>query len=128
MKAYTGVILSLLSLPHGSSFTPAFRLLLPTNLPTKGHGGVLYMAKSKSLNKQADLRRKMELAKQQKEEKIVESGLTLELTAQEIKERNDRLRFEELLKKEAGNVLNDYGSDSYLNKQQEEEEIAAARK
>lgn len=86
------------------------------------------MAKSKSLSKQADLRRKMELAKQQKEQEIVQSGLTLELTAQEIKERNDRLRFQELLKKEAGNVLNDYGSDSYLNKQQEEEEITAARK
>lgn len=126
MRAYyTGTVLSLLvASPQCSSFTPSFRL------PTKGqsHGVLLHMAKSKSLIKQADLRRKMELAKQQKEEEIVQLGLTLELTAQEIKERNDRLRFQELLKKEGGNVLNDYGSDGYLNKQQEEEEMTAARK
>ena len=120
MKAYA--FITLFAFPQCRSFTPSFRL------PHKGNSVILlHMAKSKSLSKQADLRRKMELAKQQKEEVIVQSGVTLELSAREIKERNDRLRFEELLKKEAGNVLNDYGSDSYLTNQQEEEEITAAR-
>ncbi|GAX24510.1 hypothetical protein FisN_18Lh062 [Fistulifera solaris] len=125
MMTYRAAVLGLLALPHGSdSFTPSI-LHHPSSNTQPSH---LLMAKSKSLNKQADLRRKMERVKQQKEEEIVQSGMIIELTAQEIKERNDRLRFEELLKKEAGNVLNDYGSDSYLSKQQEEEEITAARK
>jgi hypothetical protein len=124
MKKYSAVVLGLLTLPHCSdSFTPSI-----LHFPSRGQPSLLNMAKSKSLNKQADLRRKMERVKQQKEEEIVQSGMTIELTAQEIRERNDRLRFEELLKKEAGNVLNDYGLDSYLSKQQEEEEITAARK
>ena len=50
------------------------------------------------------------------------------LTEREIRERNDRLRFEELLRKGSASVLNDYSSDGYLNKQQEEEEIDAFRK
>ncbi|KAL7563005.1 hypothetical protein ACA910_013529 [Epithemia clementina (nom. ined.)] len=48
------------------------------------------------------------------------------LSEKEIKERNDRLRFAELLKKSAASVWNDYSKDGYLNKQQEEEEILAA--
>jgi hypothetical protein len=88
------------------------------------------MAKS-SLKKQADLRRKLELAKQQNKEEDddnqpVASKKSL-LTDKEIKERNDRLRFEELLQKGSSSVLNDYSSDGYLNKNQEEEEIDAAR-
>ena len=50
------------------------------------------------------------------------------LSDEEIQERNDRLRFEELLKKGSANVFNDYSSGGYLNKQQEEEEIDAYRK
>ena len=90
---------------------------------------------NKSKNKQADLQRKMELAKQQK---LKEQGLDepeaattnqQQLSPQEIKERNDRKRFEQLLQRENMNkMLNDYTSDGYLNKQQEEEEITAARK
>jgi hypothetical protein len=84
-------------------------------------------------NKQAELKRKMEIAKQQKEidgeEVPVIDDVTekTSLTDIEIKEQNDRLRFQELLKRSASNVLNDYSSDGYLSKDQEEEEIEAAR-
>lgn len=85
-------------------------------------------------NKQAELKRKMEIAKQQKEidgeEVPVIDDVTekTSLTDIEIKEQNDRLRFQELLKRSASNVLNNYSSDGYLSKDQEEEEIEAARK
>ena len=99
---------------------------------------VLGMGKglNKTRNKQADLQRKLQLAKQQKQEQsgenenaAKEGGDNQEkpLSEKEIKERNDRLRFEELLKKEGAKVMNDYSSDGYLNRQQEEEEIQAAR-
>jgi hypothetical protein len=90
---------------------------------------------AKSINKQADLMKKLREAKQQAKE---DSGETddesaspkenAKLSAKEIKERNDRLRFEELLATGGSSVLNDYSADGYLNRQQEEEEISAARK
>ena len=80
---------------------------------------------AKSINKQAELRRKMEQAKRQKLASPADEKA--HLTDKEIKERNDRLRFEELLKKESATILNDYSSDGYLNMQQEEEEITATR-
>ena len=91
---------------------------------------------NKFKNKQADLKRKMELAKQQKREASGESvdevkddkAAPKTLTDEQIKERNDRKRFEELLQREGAKVLNDYTSDDYLNSKQEEEEITAARK
>ena len=110
----------------------------------------LYMG-SKGLNKQAELRRKMELAKQQKQqqESIVTNNdnhgnkttttttnrtQLLLLSDQELKEHNDRLRFEDLLKKSSSTIgLNNnnnndcYSSDGYLTKQQEEEELEAAQ-
>jgi hypothetical protein len=49
-----------------------------------------------------------------------------DLSDEEVKERNDRLRFEELLMN--GAFSNDDSSDSYLNREQEEEEITATRK
>jgi hypothetical protein len=89
-------------------------------------------AKSRTANKQAELLRKMELAKKSKEDggsmDIDEEEQTGALTDREMKEKNDRLRFAELLKKESSNVLNDFSSDGYLSKQQEEEEITAMRK
>lgn len=48
----------------------------------------------------------------------------LRLTDQQIKERNDRLRFEELLQR-SGTVLNEYSADGYMSKKQEEEESDA---
>ena len=73
----------------------------------------------------------MALAKEQNAQK---EGMDLDgpqaderLSDKEIKERNDRLRFEELLKKQATS-LNDVSSDSYLSKAQEDAEIDAYRK
>jgi hypothetical protein len=89
---------------------------------------------SRARNKQAALRQKMEEAKRQKRkaEGVQDDSEGKDndhlMSDDEIRERNDRLRFEELLKKGSATVLNDYSSDGYLNKQQEEEEIDAASK
>ena len=93
----------------------------------------LFMGKglSKSNNKQALLKQKLEEAKRQKLDRAEDTETIAgrqKLTEREIRERNDRLRFEELLRKGSASVLNDYSSDGYLNKQQEEEEIDAFRK
>lgn len=81
----------------------------------------LYMAGSKSLkSKQAALRQKMEQAKRQKEEP------PSSFTDEEIRQRNDRLRFAELLQR-GGGALSSDGTE-YLNRKQEEEEIDAVRK
>lgn len=88
----------------------------------------------KAKNKQAALRQKVEDAKRQKQEEKGNAGLEISkcdksnLSDKEIRERNDRLRFEELLKKGTANILNDFSSDGYLNREQEEEEIDAVRK
>lgn len=86
---------------------------------------------SKANNKQALLKQKMEEAKRQNLDPAEDAEIIAgrqKLTEREIRERNDRLRFEELLRKGSASVLNDYSSDGYLNMQQEEEEIDAYRK
>ncbi|CAB9524003.1 expressed unknown protein [Seminavis robusta] len=93
----------------------------------------LFMGKglNKFKNKQADLKRKLELAKQQnKKDDIDDDDDTSQqkhLTDEEIKEQNDRKRFEQLLQREGATMLNNYESEGYLSTQQEEEEITAAR-
>uniref|UniRef100_A0A7R9ZL38 DUF4174 domain-containing protein n=1 Tax=Craspedostauros australis TaxID=1486917 RepID=A0A7R9ZL38_9STRA len=84
----------------------------------------LHMAK-KLKNKQFELAKKLAEAKKQK---AATDPKAAKLSKQEIKERNDRLRFEELLETRSGSTLNDYSSDGYLNREQEEEEINAARR
>jgi len=79
-------------------------------------------AKAKKL-KQTDLKRLYEEAQQRNGTQRPEK----EQTAEEIKERNDRLRFEELLKN-APVSMSDAPSDGYLTKEQEDEEISAARR
>lgn len=90
----------------------------------------LGMAK-KPRNKQAALAEKMALAKKQAAEKEglgqTEKAGKEKLTDKEMRERNDRLRFEELLKNQPTS-MNDVASDGYLNKQQEEAEINAMSK
>lgn len=102
----------------------------------------LFMGKglNKAKNKQLLLKQKLEDAKRKKlidqsNENDDDNGdasktrqKLQQLTDKEIQEKNDRLRFEELLKKGSASVLNDYSEDGYLNKQQEEEEIDAFRK
>jgi hypothetical protein len=118
--------------------SPSVGALSPTSsartLSSSSSCGIvrLNMAKA-SNNKQAELKRKLEQAKLQKLETTTATSAdnraeAAALSDRQLKERNDRLRFAELLRKEAANVLNDYSSDGYLNKQQEEEEITAARK
>ena len=98
---------------------------------------------AKSINKQAELRRKMELAKQQKQQQQSsentnenEAGDSPKqqspklFSEKEIKEQNDRKRFEQLLKtSQASAVWNDYASsDGYLNHKQVQQELDAQRK
>jgi len=88
---------------------------------------------NRARNKQGELARKLALAKQQNKKKTSSSDdgegekSQKDMTDEEIKEKNDRLRFAEMLKNQGSMVLNDYSTDGYLNKQQEEEEIIAAR-
>lgn len=89
----------------------------------------------KAINKQAELRRKMELAKQKKRQEENSPSATDPVTNdplsdKQIKERNDRKRFEELLKtSQASAVWNDYASsDGYMNHKQVQEEFEAQRK
>jgi hypothetical protein len=121
------VIGVLLMLPFGASFVS------PVSSSTTAAAAPHIHAVSTRLNmgglnkikgKQADLKRKLDLAKQQKREAGGHTGDDSE----EIKERNERKRFEQLLEREGSKMLNDYDSDGYLSIKQEEEEISAARK
>jgi hypothetical protein len=90
-------------------------------------------------SKQADLLRKLQLAKQQKKPPAAAAGdegttapkltdkLAVKLSDQEIRKGNDRLRFAELLQQSTAKaVWNDYASaDGYQNHAQVEEEIKA---
>lgn len=84
-------------------------------------------------NKQAELAQKMKLAKQQAAEKQglegsdEQSSDKLKLSDEEMKEINDRRRFDDLLKQQAV-TMNDLSSDGYLSKEQEEAEMDAVRK
>jgi hypothetical protein len=85
------------------------------------------MAK-KMKNKQAEMLKKLADAKKQTsggETPADTSGKAI-LSANEVKEQNDRLRFEELLKTQSSSVFNDFASEGYLNRKQEEEEIMAS--
>ena len=87
---------------------------------------------NKAKNKQADLAKKMALAKQQRDGADVSEPVNLvetpsrRLSDEEIKKRNDLLRFEQLLNA-GGSTMGEYTGDNYLTKRQEEEEINAAR-
>lgn len=94
----------------------------------------LFMGKMK--NKQAELQRKMMLAKQQRanEDDAESSSKAGEdkrrMTDQELKEMNDRKRFEELLNSQSASIgaTDAKSSENYLSEEQEEENIDAYRK
>ena len=86
----------------------------------------LFMGKLR--NKQAELQRKMMLAKQQNAQKAKENGddSKVRMTDEELKEANDRKRFDELLNSSSA-MIGEKSSDSYLTQEQEEENIDAYR-
>lgn len=94
----------------------------------------LFMGAFNRRNKQADLQKKMALAKKQKQQKESEGsssassdgGSNDKMTAAEIKEMNDRKRFDDLLNSESVTHMSELGGGTYLTTQQEEEEIDAA--
>jgi hypothetical protein len=142
MKPRTTSLLSFLAvaaimLQSSNAFQPNLFLSTTATTSTTSTTTTTQLSMGKGLNKiknkQLDLKRKLELAKQQKQEASGEpvegdSSSKKTLSVEEIKERNDRKRFEELLEKAGANVLNDFTSDAYLNTNQEEEEITAQSK
>jgi hypothetical protein len=116
--------------------TDSFSVATPL-IPRKQQQSLITLKMAKGLNKaknkQAALARKLQLAREQKDGTTQKDDETNEasiasLSDAEIKKKNDQLRFEQLLKQEASNVLNNYSSDGYLSKEQEEEEISAVRR
>jgi hypothetical protein len=116
--------------------TDSFSVATPL-IPRKQQQSLITLKMAKGLNKaknkQAALARKLQLAREQKDGTTQKDDKTNEasiasLSDAEIKKKNDQLRFEQLLKQEASNVLNNYSSDGYLSKEQEEEEISAVRR
>lgn len=85
-------------------------------------------------NKQAELQRKMMLAKQQAAQKTNggDDSITCDkkgrMSDEEVKEANDRKRFEELLNSHSASIGAEKSSDNYLTLEQEEETIDAYRK
>lgn len=123
------VAVSTVLLVHqGTAFSPLRTWFVPRNVV------VLEMGKglNKARNKQANLLKKMELARQQNDPASTTAAddapkSLKSLSNAEIKKQNDQKRFEQLLQQESSNVLNAYSKDGYLSKEQEEEEITAAR-
>jgi hypothetical protein len=87
------------------------------------------MGQMNKRNKQADLMKKMQLAKQQKEgdpsSTVNDNNEDLQaVTDEEIKKRNDMKRFEELLNKEGATTR--MSDDSYRTEEQELNEATAS--
>jgi hypothetical protein len=125
MMMKTAFWVAVLLVQQGQAFSPSRKCVVPRNFV------VLEMGKglNKARNKQADLLKKMELARQQKEGDATDENAPnslQRLSSAEIKKQNDQKRFEQLLKQESSNVLSAYTRDGYLSKEQEEEEISAA--
>ncbi|KAL3943802.1 MAG: hypothetical protein SGBAC_002131 [Bacillariaceae sp.] len=78
------------------------------------------MAK-KMKNKQAELLKKMEMAKQKASQQESDES-EVKPSQEEIKKQNDRKRFEELLSRQPVG-LSDLSADNYLTKEQEEQDL-----
>ena len=112
---------------------PAFgRVLTSITLPAtaKLSTTALNMGAFDKRNKQADLQRKMELAKQQKKDQDDDisdgtKSTKMPVSAEEIKLCNDKKRFEDLLNSESATVsiMDEFKDGSYLTKTQEEDEL-----
>lgn len=100
------------------------------NISGKYGSTSLFMGKIR--NKQAELQRKMMLAKQQAAQKAKEGNAGEEIkrmTDEEVKEMNDRKRFDELLNSHSALIGGgEKESENYLSQEQEEENIDAYRK
>ncbi len=74
-------------------------------------------------NKQAELQRKLEIAKKQQSHDQPQTPLS----AEEIKVLNDKKRFEDLLNSESATagIMDEFKEGSYLTKKQEEEELTS---
>lgn len=75
----------------------------------------------KMKNKQAELLKKMEMAKQKASQQESDES-EVKPSQEEIKKQNDRKRFEELLSRQPVG-LSDLSADNYLTKEQEEQDM-----
>lgn len=113
--------------------TTAFHVVSPSSKRLSLVALEMGKGPNKAKNKQTELAKRMALARQQKDGSVDEEGASSDKSIQslsdaEIKKQNDELRFEQLLKQESSNILNNYSKGGYLSKEQEEEEISAARR
>jgi len=85
-------------------------------------------------NRQGDLLKKLEIAKEQARQRLQigddsgQGNTKYQLTDEEIKIRNDRKRFEELLESESATSYDMESSSAYKTLEQEEEEMNAGCK
>lgn len=128
------VVLLPLALSSSQCFVHCFQIpfaplqLCGTNKRQNGRQTFLEMGKglNRLKGKQAALQKKMEEARRQNRKNDEEETPATALTDEEIKERNDRLRFEQLLAQ--GSMPNFDNDQEYLTESQEMEEIDAASK
>mmetsp|Transcript_16147 Transcript_16147/g.23752 ORF Transcript_16147/g.23752 Transcript_16147/m.23752 type:complete len:294 (+) Transcript_16147:113-994(+) len=128
MKFFSITLLSLISSARDvSSFTTVCHpgVCRANHNMYVGSSSALSMGKglNKGRNKQAELAKKLELARQQREGTL-EDG-EIKLTNEQMKEKNDRLRFQEMLENTpTGANMN---ADDYQSESQLEEDISARR-
>lgn len=126
---HLGFILALLSAPWMLNVY-SFQTCKPVVVTVKVRGfSMLYLKR----NRQGDLLKKLEIAKEQARQRQLlgeeSAGNTkYQLSAEDIKIRNDRKRFEELLKSESATSYDMENSSAYKTLEQEEEEMNAGCK
>jgi len=128
----------LISQRSPSSFHPLHNKENKVNKKTRGEYGTTSLFMGKFQNKQAELQKKMMLAKQQAAQKANEGNdesspkadkQKMRMTDEEQKEANDRKRFEALLNSHSASIgASEKSSENYLSQEQEEENIDAYRK
>lgn len=94
------------------------------HLPSVGTVALKMGAFGGKRNKQAELQRKLEQAKKQQQ---TQDQQQTPLSAEEIKIRNDKKRFEDLLNSESATagIMDEFKDGSYMTKRQEEEELTS---
>jgi hypothetical protein len=114
-----------------SGFLPPSLSVRLQNASPAMEGSVTTLGMAKKMrNKQLELVKKMAMAKEQnlKQDGTMDDSKAVDrLSDRELKEQNDRRRFEEMLQKQTAS-LNFVSSDGYLSREQEEAEIDAYRK
>jgi len=123
MRFFSPLVLSAFAMMPIKSFLLVVRRAQFNLLPEESFSALAMMGKTR--NKQAELAKKLELAKRQR---LGAGNENKELTEEEIQQKNDRLRFGEMLKS-GGTVssLNEGMYGDYVSEEQEREDNRAIR-